>query len=217
MRIPTNFPNKYGRYNHAIRYAMFFSYFRFTIHNKCHGQDSRKGGWAAVPWVTHRGSGPMRIVWRGRILIFYFKEFGECQSVCSRRILRSECQTRTLSPYCCCWPVTRCRMQNIARVWLLVSGLEWWCWELQHRTSLELCIIMCSGYKLLMLAGVLAMASVASMAIAYSIIWTSKLGKNWRNGHSGGNEALHIFGALLWRLWVLQVCMFWMGLHSLAN
>ena len=48
-----------------------------------------------------------------------------------------------------------------------------------------------------MLAGVLAMASMASMAVAYSIIWTSKLVENWRNGqNSGGNEALHIFGAL---------------------
>ena len=102
----------------------------FQIYNKCHGQDTRKDGWAAVPWVTHRGSGPMRIVWRGRILIFYFKEFGECQSVCSRRILRSECETRTLLPYCC-WPVAGgagCRTLLVFDCLFLVWS-EWsWLW-----------------------------------------------------------------------------------------
>ena len=133
MRVPTSLINMDDTI--MLSDAIFFSYFRFTIHNRCYGQDSRKGGWAAVPWVTHRGSGPMRIVWRGRILIFYFKEFGECQSVCSRRILHSECETCVLLLYRR-WPVTR---------WQVVQDAEhcscltvcFWFGVMMHRSSLS--------------------------------------------------------------------------------
>ena len=155
----------------------------------------------------------MRIVWRGRILIFYFKEFGECQSVCSRRILRSECQTRTLSPYCCWRDAEHCSCltvgfwfgvmmlgiaaQNIPRAvhhhvqWIQVADVSWG-----------------PGYGIYGIYG--------NSVLTYLDV---QMGKKWaKRTKLNTQEAMRPYIFLeLCRLWVLLVCMFWMGLHSLAN